>query len=79
MAKHCVAIAQEKGVENTLETQQDPKKRLSADEVYTKLKELEDLAALAKYDEAQKLGRKRSSVKNGQQSVEVVGCQCVIS
>ena len=52
---------------------------MSADEVNARLKELEEEGALTKYDEAQKLGRKRSSVMGGKtQSVEVVGCQCVI-
>lgn len=59
---------------------------MSADEVYQRLKDLEESGALNKYDEAQKLGRKRSSVggKRGSvtgadgQNVEVVGCQCVI-
>lgn len=53
---------------------------MSADDVYTRLKEIEDEGSLAKYDEAQKLGGKRSSMIGGtkSQSVEVVGCQCVI-
>ncbi len=65
----------------------DPKQRLSANDVYEKLKEIEASGTLRKYEGsahgAHKMGRKKSTIvngkENGQQSVEVVGCQCVVS